>query len=83
VLAGGRLIGLSQYPVFTVNAGCWFSLAIVDEAEARDGAAVSVLWGEENGGTNKPVVERHVQTEIRATVSTTSPAASADAMPAW
>jgi syringate O-demethylase len=27
------------------------------------------VWGEENGGTAKPAVERHVQVEIRATVS--------------
>ena len=27
------------------------------------------MWGEEDGGSAKPVVERHVQTEIRATVS--------------
>ena len=27
------------------------------------------MWGEEDGGSAKPVVERHVQTEIRAIVS--------------
>jgi len=27
------------------------------------------VWGEEGGGSRKPVVERHVQTEIRAIVS--------------
>jgi glycine cleavage system aminomethyltransferase T len=76
VLIGDRLIGLSQYLVYTVNAGCWFSLAIIDGPEARDGAEVTVVWGEGNDETTKPVVERHVQTEIRATVSTTSPGAS-------
>ncbi len=28
-----------------------------------------LVWGEEGGGSAKPVVERHVQTEIRAVVS--------------
>jgi vanillate/3-O-methylgallate O-demethylase len=31
---------------------------------------VVITWGEENGGTRKLGVEQHVQTEIRATVST-------------
>jgi hypothetical protein len=28
-----------------------------------------LVWGEEDGGSAKPVVERHVQTAIRAIVS--------------
>ena len=30
---------------------------------------MTFVWGEENGGTVKPTVEPHVQTEIRAVVS--------------
>ena len=30
---------------------------------------MTFVWGEEDGGTSKPTVERHVQTEIRAVVS--------------
>jgi syringate O-demethylase len=30
---------------------------------------VTFVWGEEGGGSSKPTVERHVQTEIRAIVS--------------
>jgi vanillate/3-O-methylgallate O-demethylase len=30
---------------------------------------VTFVWGEENGGTTKPTVERHEQVEIRAIVS--------------
>ena len=74
VLAGGRLVGLSQYVVYSVNAGGWFSLALIDEEDANDGTELTVVWGEPDGGTAKPAVERHVQTEIRVTVSTTSPA---------
>ena len=45
------------------------SLAIVDVEHSEPGTEVTLVWGEENGGSSKPVVERHVQTEIRATVS--------------
>ena len=30
---------------------------------------MTLVWGEEDGGTTKPTVEPHVQTELRATVS--------------
>jgi glycine cleavage system aminomethyltransferase T len=68
VLIGDRMVGLSTYTVYTTNVGCWFSLAMLDE-DVPDGSEVVVVWGEENGGSRKPVVERHVQTNIRATVS--------------
>jgi syringate O-demethylase len=45
------------------------TLAILDPAHAEPGDDVVFVWGEENGGTSKPAVERHVQMEIRATVS--------------
>jgi len=43
-------------------------LAMLDENVA-EGSEVTVVWGEPNGGTKKPSVERHVQTNVRATVS--------------
>jgi vanillate/3-O-methylgallate O-demethylase len=46
---------------------------MVDEAQAVDGAEVTIIWGEENGGTAKPLVERHVQTDVRATIHTSRP----------
>jgi syringate O-demethylase len=45
------------------------TLAIVEEAYAQPGTKVTLLWGEPNGGTRKPTVEPHVQTEIMAVVS--------------
>ena len=33
------------------------------------GTEVTLVWGEEGGGSSKPVVERHTQVEIRAVVS--------------
>lgn len=68
IVADGRVVGLSTYTVYTSNVRSWFSLAMVDE-DVPDGTEVSVVWGEEDGGSAKPVVERHIQTDIRATVS--------------
>lgn len=68
VLVNGKLAGLSTYTVYTVNVKGWFSLAMLDESIA-DGSEVTLVWGEENGGSNRPVVERHVQTEVRCQVS--------------
>ena len=65
------MVGLSTYQVYTVNARSWFSLAMIDEDLAIDGTGVSIVWGEEGGGSARPAVERHVQTEIRAVVRTT------------
>ena len=71
---GNNQIGLSTYSGYTVNVGGWSSLAMIDEAEARDGREVVVVWGEPEE-TGKPIVERHRQIEIRATISTQSLAA--------
>ena len=68
VLVGDRMVGLSTYSVYTSNIRQWFSLAMIDE-DVADGTEAVVVWGEENGGSAKPIVERHVQTNIRATVS--------------
>jgi len=68
---GNTRIGLSTYSGYTVNVGGWSSLAMVDEAEVQEGREVVVVWGEPEA-TGKPVVERHRQVEIRATISTQS-----------
>ena len=44
------------------------SLAIVD-ADVEFGTELTLVWGEEGGGSAKPVVERHAQCEIRVVVS--------------
>lgn len=66
----GDLIGISTLRAYTVNIGAWVSTGFVDADAAVDGAEVVITWGEENGGTAKLTVERHVQTEIRATIHT-------------
>lgn len=70
VRQGDRAVGISTLCGYTVNMGSWCSLAMVDQDVACDGVQVDLLWGEENGGTRKATVEGHVQTSIRATVST-------------
>ena len=44
------------------------TMAMLDE-DVADGSEVVLIWGEENGGSPRPIVERHVQTEVRTTVS--------------
>jgi vanillate/3-O-methylgallate O-demethylase len=44
------------------------SLGIVDP-DVAEGSEVTLVWGEEGGGTKKTTVERHRQVEIRAVVS--------------
>ncbi|NEK56522.1 aminomethyl transferase family protein [Geodermatophilus sabuli] len=73
VLSGDRLVGLSLYAGYTANIGGWVSLAMVDEADAVDGAEAVVVWGEEDGGAARPTVEPHVQTTIRARIGTRPP----------
>ncbi|MFD5723353.1 aminomethyl transferase family protein [Streptomyces sp. NPDC127036] len=70
VLVAGRMVGISANNGYTVNVGGWSSLAMVDETEAIDGREVTIVIGEENGGSAKPTVERHVQRHIRATLRT-------------
>ena len=45
------------------------TIAILDPEHAEPGTEVTLVWGEENGGTRKPTIERHKQVEIRAIVS--------------
>ena len=69
VLADGGTVGLSTWIGYSWNEGRMLTLAMVDEAYAEPGTEVTLLWGEPDGGTRKPTVERHVQTEIKAVVS--------------
>lgn len=71
VLVDDRPVGVSTLCGYTVNIGSWMSVGFLDEAAAADGTEVTIVWGEEDGGTPKRNVERHVQTTLRARVSTT------------
>ena len=69
VLVDGKLAGLSTWIGYSSNEGRMLTLAMMDAEHAEPGTAVQLVWGEEGGGTRKPTVEPHVQTEISATVS--------------
>jgi syringate O-demethylase len=62
-------VGVSTWIGYSANEGKMLTLAVVDAEHAEPGTEVTLVWGEEEGGTAKPTVERHVQTEIRALVS--------------
>ena len=68
VLKDGKMIGVSTFSGYSSNESSMLSLAMVDVDQSEPGTEVTLVWGEEGGGSEKPVVERHVQTEIRATV---------------
>lgn len=68
VLAGDDLVGVSTYPVYSANERAWISLAMVRPDFAKQGTKLAVLWGEKDGGTKKPHVERHVQMEVQTEV---------------
>jgi vanillate/3-O-methylgallate O-demethylase len=68
VMKGGKNVGVSTFSGYSSNESSMLSLAMVDIEHSEAGTEVTLVWGEEGGGSTKPVVERHVQTEIRATV---------------
>jgi vanillate/3-O-methylgallate O-demethylase len=69
VVRDGELVGVSTFSGYSSNESSMLSLAVVDVEQSTPGTEVTLVWGEEGGGSAKPVVERHVQTEIRAIVS--------------
>ena len=68
VSMNGAPVGVSHYPVYTSNVSSWISLALLDAESAQPGTQVEITWGEPEGGSRKPSVERHVQTQVKATV---------------
>jgi vanillate/3-O-methylgallate O-demethylase len=67
--ADGTLIGLSGFCGYSGNETEMLSLAMLDSEHAKPGTQVVLTWGEPDGGSRKPQVERHRQTEVRATVA--------------
>jgi vanillate/3-O-methylgallate O-demethylase len=68
VTNAGKTVGLSMFSGYSYNERSMLSLGVVD-ADIEIGNEVTLVWGEEGGGTKKTTVERHKQTEIRAIVS--------------
>jgi vanillate/3-O-methylgallate O-demethylase len=68
LMAGDHMVGVSTFSGYSYNERSYLSLAVVDN-DVAIGNEVVLVWGEEGGGSQKPVVERHRQVEIRAIVS--------------
>jgi vanillate/3-O-methylgallate O-demethylase len=69
VVKDGQTVGLSTYTAYTYNERAMLSLGCINEEFSTPGTQVTVVWGEEGGGSTKPTVERHTQVMIRATVA--------------
>jgi vanillate/3-O-methylgallate O-demethylase len=68
VLSGGKTVGFSMFAGYSYNERSFLSLGIVDP-EVKPGDELTLIWGEEGGGTKKATVERHKQLEVRVIVS--------------
>ena len=73
----GKFVGRSGFCGYSGNEAKMLSLAVLDSEQATPGTEVVLTWGEADGGSRKPQVERHRQVEVRATVA---PAPYADAV---
>ena len=72
VLIDGKQVGMSIYGAYTMAVGGWFSIGIINETNVDFGKEVELVWGEPNGGTQKPTIEPHEQTTIRAKITKTA-----------
>jgi vanillate/3-O-methylgallate O-demethylase len=70
VKRNGKTVGFSMFTGYSHNERCGLSLGVVD-ADVNVGDELMLVWGEENGGTRKPTVERHRQCEVRVKVAAT------------
>jgi vanillate/3-O-methylgallate O-demethylase len=68
ITKGGKVVGASMFAGYSYNERSMLSLGIVNP-DVETGTEVTLVWGEEGGGTKKTTVERHRQVEIRAVVS--------------
>jgi vanillate/3-O-methylgallate O-demethylase len=68
IMSGGAVVGMSMFGGYSYNERSMLSLGVIDEQFAKPGTPVTLVWGEDGGGSQKPTVERHRQIELRATV---------------
>jgi len=64
----GKVVGLSMFGGYSFNERAALSLGIVDP-DVEIGAELTLVWGEEGGGTKKRTVERHKQLDVKVVVS--------------
>jgi vanillate/3-O-methylgallate O-demethylase len=70
VMMGDKVAGYSMFGGYSFNERTVLSLGVVDP-NVEIGDVLTLVWGEEQGGTKKTTVERHKQLEIRVRVSPT------------
>lgn len=64
----GTFAGVSCHAGYINPDGEMLSLAMLGGEYSTPGTEVVITWGEPNGGSRKPQVELHEQTDVRATV---------------
>lgn len=64
----GKLVGISTTPGYLYPFKRMLSLATVDVEHSDPGTEVTVIWGE-GGNPVNPMIERHTQREVRATIA--------------
>lgn len=68
----GRLVGFGTYPAYSYNERAMMSLGSIDEKLAAPGTQLTLIWGEDGGGSRSGgLVEPHEQIRIRVTVAPT------------
>jgi len=77
VMSGSKVVGASMFSGYSYNERKMLSLGFVEEQYAKPGTELTLVWGEENGGTKKTTVERHKQTELKVVVGPTPYASQA------
>jgi vanillate/3-O-methylgallate O-demethylase len=68
VMSNGKVVGFSTFSSYSFNERAMLSMGIIENEYSEVGTELTLVWGEEDGGSSKPTVERHSQMEIRATV---------------
>jgi vanillate/3-O-methylgallate O-demethylase len=68
IMMGGKVVGFSMFAGYSANERTALSLGVVDDNIAI-GDVLTLVWGEENGGTRKTTVEPHRQCEVRVRVA--------------
>ncbi|WP_163264340.1 vanillate/3-O-methylgallate O-demethylase [Chelativorans alearense] len=68
VTKNGKTVGFSMFSGYSYNERSMLSLGTVDP-DVQIGEVLTLVWGEEGGGTEKTTVEPHKQLEIRVKVS--------------
>ncbi len=68
VMKNGRTVGLSMFGGYSYNDRVGLSLGIVDPG-IQLGEELTLVWGEQGGGTAKTTVEKHQPIDVRVKVA--------------